>query len=192
MADRIQHVFKMDPDAPYAIEVRDGTFLWESAPPKDEDDKMKQKGGPGGKGDKSKASPKGVKTAAESSVKETKMLWKKKGNLATQNQSANDAGEKEAVTGTVTDAAFPVNPDRSIEGANDLAKTELRNDPQIKNANFVIPRGQLCAVVGPVGSGKSSLLNALIGEMKKLDGNVRFGGSVGYCNQQAWIQNATV
>ena len=46
------------------------------------------------------------------------------------------------------------------------------------------------ALVGPVGSGKTSLLQCLIGEMRKTSGNITFGGSVGpgYCPQSAWIQ----
>ena len=48
------------------------------------------------------------------------------------------------------------------------------------------------AVTGPVGSGKSSLLQGLIGEMRRTAGTVRFHGSVAYCPQSAWIQNATV
>lgn len=63
----------------------------------------------------------------------------------------------------------------------------------IHNLNLVLPRNKLIAVVGPIGSGKSSLLSALVGEMK-LDSNteVTFCGSVGYSPQQAWIQNATI
>ncbi|KAG1728440.1 hypothetical protein EDB19DRAFT_1642493 [Suillus lakei] len=63
---------------------------------------------------------------------------------------------------------------------------------RVKNATMSIPRGQLVAVVGPVGSGKSSLMQGLIGEMRKVSGHVSFGGSVGYCPQTAWIQNATL
>ena len=35
-----------------------------------------------------------------------------------------------------------------------------------------IPSGSLIAVVGQVGSGKSSLLSAILGETEKLQGNV--------------------
>ena len=38
--------------------------------------------------------------------------------------------------------------------------------------NFKVPAGQLVAVVGPIGAGKSSLINALLGEMYKLSGHV--------------------
>ena len=52
--------------------------------------------------------------------------------------------------------------------------------------------GQLVAVVGQVGAGKSSLIQALLGEMEKHGGHVSLQGSVAYVPQQAWIQNATL
>uniref|UniRef100_A0AAX7U300 ABC-type glutathione-S-conjugate transporter n=1 Tax=Astatotilapia calliptera TaxID=8154 RepID=A0AAX7U300_ASTCA len=55
-----------------------------------------------------------------------------------------------------------------------------------------VPRGSLVAVVGHVGSGKSSLLSAMLGETEKRSGQVTVKGSVAYVPQQAWIQNATV
>ncbi|CAG8684351.1 647_t:CDS:10 [Cetraspora pellucida] len=60
------------------------------------------------------------------------------------------------------------------------------------NINVSIPHGKLIAIVGSVSSGKSSLLSALVGEMKKIKGEVLFGGNLGYCPQSAWIQNATL
>jgi len=47
-------------------------------------------------------------------------------------------------------------------------------------------------VVGRVGCGKSSLLNAILGEMKKLSGSVGRGGSIAYVAQTAWIVNDTL
>ncbi|XP_069356357.1 multidrug resistance-associated protein 1 isoform X3 [Maniola hyperantus] len=66
------------------------------------------------------------------------------------------------------------------------------SQPTLKNINIRIPRGSLVAVVGAVGSGKSSLLSALLGEMNKISGRVNTTGSVAYVSQQAWIQNATL
>ncbi|KIJ66694.1 hypothetical protein HYDPIDRAFT_149564 [Hydnomerulius pinastri MD-312] len=63
---------------------------------------------------------------------------------------------------------------------------------RVRNVTLTIPRGQLAAIVGPVGSGKSSLLQGLIGEMRKVSGQVTLGGRVAYCPQTAWIQNATL
>jgi ATP-binding cassette subfamily C (CFTR/MRP) protein 1 len=62
----------------------------------------------------------------------------------------------------------------------------------VRNLNLKIPRGKLYAMVGPVGSGKTSILSGLLGEMKRTSGTVRFGGKIAYCSQIAWIQNATV
>lgn len=58
--------------------------------------------------------------------------------------------------------------------------------------NLKIPRGALVAVVGPVGSGKSSLLQAMIGNMTLTDGHVVRGTNISYASQTAWIQNATI
>ncbi|XP_062841096.1 multidrug resistance-associated protein 1 [Trichomycterus rosablanca] len=62
----------------------------------------------------------------------------------------------------------------------------------LKSINVRVPEGALVAVVGQVGSGKSSLLSALLGEMHRQDGSVSVRGSVAYVPQQAWIQNATL
>lgn len=48
------------------------------------------------------------------------------------------------------------------------------------------------AIVGAVGSGKSSLLSGLLGEMHKHSGRMNTHGSMAYVSQQAWIQNATL
>ncbi|KAE8621831.1 hypothetical protein XENTR_v10004987 [Xenopus tropicalis] len=60
----------------------------------------------------------------------------------------------------------------------------------LKDLDFKIPEGSLVAVVGQVGSGKSSLLSAILGEMNTLEGKVQRKGAVAYVSQQAWIQNA--
>uniref|UniRef100_A0A8B9QNI0 Multidrug resistance-associated protein 1 n=1 Tax=Anas platyrhynchos TaxID=8839 RepID=A0A8B9QNI0_ANAPL len=59
----------------------------------------------------------------------------------------------------------------------------------ISSLSVSIPEGSLVAVVGQVGSGKSSFLSAILGEMEKLEGTVQRRGSVAYVAQQAWIQN---
>uniref|UniRef100_A0A6Q2WPZ6 ABC-type glutathione-S-conjugate transporter n=1 Tax=Esox lucius TaxID=8010 RepID=A0A6Q2WPZ6_ESOLU len=64
--------------------------------------------------------------------------------------------------------------------------------PCLRRINVRVPKGSLVAVVGHVGSGKSSLLSAMLGETEKRSGNVSVKGSVAYVPQQAWIQNATV
>ncbi|XP_069135571.1 multidrug resistance-associated protein 1-like isoform X2 [Argopecten irradians] len=64
--------------------------------------------------------------------------------------------------------------------------------PTLKDIHFHIPDGQLVAVVGQVGSGKSSLISSLLGDLNKLQGNVTVKGKVAYVPQAAWIQNNTL
>ncbi|KAL2345413.1 hypothetical protein Fmac_006698 [Flemingia macrophylla] len=62
----------------------------------------------------------------------------------------------------------------------------------LKNINLEIKKGELTAIVGTVGSGKSSLLASILGEMHKVSGKVRVCGSVAYVAQTSWIQNGTI
>ncbi|TMS00880.1 Multidrug resistance-associated protein 6, partial [Larimichthys crocea] len=64
--------------------------------------------------------------------------------------------------------------------------------PCLQRINIRVKTGSLVAVVGHVGSGKSSLLSAMLGEMEKRSGFVSIKGSVAYVPQQAWIQNASL
>ncbi|TVY33255.1 Multidrug resistance protein [Lachnellula subtilissima] len=63
---------------------------------------------------------------------------------------------------------------------------------KLQNIDFSIGRNELVAVIGGVGSGKSSLLAALAGDMRRTKGRVTMGASRAFCPQYAWIQNATV
>uniref|UniRef100_A0A670JVZ0 ABC-type glutathione-S-conjugate transporter n=1 Tax=Podarcis muralis TaxID=64176 RepID=A0A670JVZ0_PODMU len=64
--------------------------------------------------------------------------------------------------------------------------------PCLKRINLAIPRGSLCAVVGQVGAGKSSLLSALLGELHKTEGTLLTKGTVAFVPQKPWIQNMSV
>lgn len=76
-----------------------------------------------------------------------------------------------------------------IEGASFSWGNE---EKVLKNINLRIPRGSIAAVVGPVGSGKSSLISSILGETEKFSGTVNTDGTMAYVAQQAWIQNATL
>uniref|UniRef100_A0A673LQ85 Canalicular multispecific organic anion transporter 1-like n=1 Tax=Sinocyclocheilus rhinocerous TaxID=307959 RepID=A0A673LQ85_9TELE len=69
-----------------------------------------------------------------------------------------------------------------------------RDDSHSKNSfvSLDIKPGRLVAVVGAVGSGKTSLISALLGELHSLKGRINIKGSVAFVPQQAWIQNATL
>ncbi|PVD27622.1 hypothetical protein C0Q70_12788 [Pomacea canaliculata] len=65
-------------------------------------------------------------------------------------------------------------------------------EPVLKNIDITIGVGSLVAVLGHVGSGKSSLISSFLGETEKLSGEVILKSSVAYVPQQAWIQNGTI
>ncbi|XP_054654514.1 canalicular multispecific organic anion transporter 1 isoform X2 [Dunckerocampus dactyliophorus] len=65
-------------------------------------------------------------------------------------------------------------------------------EPLLKNVSLDIKPGRLLAVVGAVGSGKSSLMSAILGEMHSTKGFINIQGSLAFVPQQAWIQNATL
>lgn len=62
----------------------------------------------------------------------------------------------------------------------------------LKNLNVEIRKGELAAIVGTVGSGKSSFLASVLGEMHKISGKVRVRGTTAYVAQTSWIQNGTI
>lgn len=82
-----------------------------------------------------------------------------------------------------TDSADSSTPSKSSEPAPAFT---------VRNINLTIPRGSMCAIVGLVGAGKTSLLQGLVGEMRRTEGQVAFGGSVAYCSQVPWIQNTSI
>ncbi|XP_075738398.1 multidrug resistance-associated protein 1 isoform X3 [Rhipicephalus microplus] len=64
--------------------------------------------------------------------------------------------------------------------------------PVLKDLTLSVKTGSLVAVVGSVGSGKSSLLSAILGTLEKVSGTIDVEGRLAYVPQQSWIQNATV
>ncbi|KAF2669154.1 multidrug resistance-associated protein 1 [Microthyrium microscopicum] len=89
--------------------------------------------------------------------------------------SVNDAGEESV---RIRDATFTWN------------KAESRN--ALEDINFSASKGELSCIVGRVGSGKSSLLQCLLGDLWKVKGEVTLRGKTAYVAQSPWIMNASV
>ncbi|XP_067890479.1 multidrug resistance-associated protein 4 isoform X2 [Heterodontus francisci] len=64
--------------------------------------------------------------------------------------------------------------------------------PSLQNISFSLKPGELMAVIGPVGAGKSSILAAILGELAKQNGILDIKGKIAYCAQLPWIFPGTV
>ncbi|XP_073651455.1 ATP-binding cassette sub-family C member 4 isoform X2 [Tursiops truncatus] len=64
--------------------------------------------------------------------------------------------------------------------------------PTLRGLSFTVRPGELLAVVGPVGAGKSSLLSAVLGELPPSQGLVSVHGRIAYVSQQPWVFSGTL
>ncbi|XP_022102307.1 ATP-binding cassette sub-family C member 9-like [Acanthaster planci] len=93
--------------------------------------------------------------------------------------SASNSDQGTAIK--ITDGNFAWNPEST--------------SPALSNVNVEIPAGKLTMVIGAVGSGKSSLLAAILNEMTTLSGNVHINekkGRVAFAAQKPWLMNASL
>ncbi|KAJ7690181.1 hypothetical protein B0H17DRAFT_1331449 [Mycena rosella] len=79
--------------------------------------------------------------------------------------------------------------------------SNTRSRPEFKlkiDGEVIFERGRINLVVGPTGSGKTSLLMALLGEMHWLPSspdswyNLPRAGGVAYASQESWVLNETI
>ncbi|CAH0722564.1 unnamed protein product, partial [Brenthis ino] len=62
----------------------------------------------------------------------------------------------------------------------------------LRNINLSIPKGKLCAIIGSVGSGKSSILHLLLNELRATSGKIYLSGPLSYACQEPWLFVSTV
>ncbi|KAM7294868.1 putative multidrug resistance protein [Ixodes scapularis] len=79
-----------------------------------------------------------------------------------------------------------------IENASFAWSRVSEEPPLLKSINLTVKKGQLVGVFGLVGSGKSSLLTGMLGEMHLIEGTIDIAGSVAYVPQRAWIIQGTI
>ncbi|XP_049947426.1 ATP-binding cassette sub-family C member 4-like [Schistocerca serialis cubense] len=70
--------------------------------------------------------------------------------------------------------------------------TETLTNNTLDDVNLRVYKGELLGVVGPVGSGKSSLLQAILGELPLKEGSLHTTGKFSYASQEPWVFAATV
>ncbi|KAJ3435309.1 multidrug-resistance like protein 1 isoform i [Anaeramoeba flamelloides] len=85
---------------------------------------------------------------------------------------------------------YLINGDSLSDREVNINKKNHRNT--LSNINLEIKRGTLTTIIGKVGSGKSSLFSAILGEIPKLVGDIEVNGSIAYSSQESWILHGTL
>ncbi|XP_043470090.1 probable multidrug resistance-associated protein lethal(2)03659 [Leptopilina heterotoma] len=73
-----------------------------------------------------------------------------------------------------------------IEGASAKWSLACKRDT-LSKINLNVTSGSITAIIGQVGSGKSSLLHAILRELPLTEGKLRVSGKIAYVSQEAWI-----
>ncbi|KAI9222621.1 hypothetical protein BC828DRAFT_365051 [Blastocladiella britannica] len=155
----------LDALAPFAFAIKDASFKWGEAPAKPVADKDADA--------KKKSHDKDAKADAKADASAPPTITEKPETAA-----AATAGESlETVVVDDTSSAKS-----STAAAIPFSLTDI---------TLNLPRGKLTAIVGRVGTGKTTLLHAILGELEKTKGTAELHGSVAYAPQQPWIFNAT-
>ena len=64
--------------------------------------------------------------------------------------------------------------------------------PIISRLSLSLPKSKLTMIIGPVGCGKTTLLNAILGEVPHATGTIMLNREeLSYCSQTPWLTNAT-
>ncbi|CAJ1962705.1 unnamed protein product [Cylindrotheca closterium] len=132
-------------------------------------------------------------------IKDAEVYW---GDPEVPLASTGNRNESGADDTTEKSLGAPLDDDASVSTAtarDDTGKA-LSDDENVlqypkaalKNLNLTIGHGELCAVVGRVASGKSTLCSAVLNETFLAKGNISLQGEVAFAAQSPWILNATV
>uniref|UniRef100_A0A7S2IV57 ATP-dependent transporter ycf16 n=1 Tax=Haptolina brevifila TaxID=156173 RepID=A0A7S2IV57_9EUKA len=167
------------------VVVRQASFAWKQPPPSDEE---------GGK----KKSKRGKRASAvEKSTEATTAPLLASAVNGTSTATPHPATPASATSPAITSvSSIPA----ALVAAADAhaAATEARSAAPsavppastLTEIEVSIKPGELVLICGPTGCGKSSLLNALLGDIPRLSGRAALSGKVSYCPQRAWLANA--
>ena len=172
--DENMHKEKYDKNIEYAIKINNGNFSWGI---KQEDKKNKNK-------DKNK---------------DKKEELKSEGHRNTINNIDNLSENLIPNSERNTINSLNNNEDEYIKDGCKIqieVPKGINFDVTLKNINIEIKKGEILGIIGEVGSGKSSLLQAILNCLillnpKECDG-IYINGDIGYASQIPWIQNDTI
>ncbi|KAF6117122.1 ATP binding cassette subfamily C member 5 [Phyllostomus discolor] len=163
------HMIKKKPASPHIkIEVKNATLAWDSSHSSIQNS---PKLTPKTKKDKRAARGKKEKVRQLEHAEHQAVLAEQKGHLLL------DSDER---------------PSPEEEEGKHIHLGSLRLQRTLYNIDLEIEEGKLVGICGSVGSGKTSLISAILGQMTLLEGSIAASGTFAYVAQQAWILNATL
>lgn len=62
----------------------------------------------------------------------------------------------------------------------------------LNNINLRVQPETLVAIIGPVGAGKSSLVQAILGELQIESGDMKINGTISYASQEPWLFSSSI
>ena len=125
-------------------------------------------------------------------TKNTSLSKSDKEENAKLSKSAVEKSRKISFTATNGDLDIVIDQDTKSEIAVTIKNARAKwckdsSDDTLKNINFSAKRGDLTAVIGQVGAGKTSLFNAILQELPLKSGKLEVHGKVVYVSQEPWI-----
>lgn len=174
-----------NPDSTFALEMEFGNFYWVKT-----DEKLMKE-----KREKARKQKKTVRIKAkqiQKQINNNDML------LLDQSEKSVSVAMSVASDGNIrTSSVHSVSKLRQRTLVGSLKEDgEKKLDFELKEIEFAIPKGQLTIIFGKSGSGKSSLLYALLGEMNhKYEEplpKLKINGQVGFMSQKPWLMAKTV
>uniref|UniRef100_A0A8C2W3C2 ATP binding cassette subfamily C member 5 n=1 Tax=Chinchilla lanigera TaxID=34839 RepID=A0A8C2W3C2_CHILA len=163
------HMIKNKPASPHIkIEMKNATLAWDSSHSSIQNS---PKLTPKMKKDKRAARGKKEKVRQLQRTEHQAVLAEQKGHLLL------DSDER---------------PSPEEEDGKHIHLGSLRLQRTLYNIDLEVQEGKLVGICGSVGSGKTSLISAILGQMTLLEGSIAISGTFAYVAQQAWILNATL
>ena len=116
-----------------------------------------------------------------------------------QTPSSSSSRDSARSTGTATQRPASIRnrrgnrPSRFAVDMSDVSVTMDTSAPILREVSIKISRRSKVMIFGRVGSGKSTMLKAILGEIRPRRGTIKLGSrSVSYCSQVPWILNDTI